>query len=328
MVLVYLFLAVVMIFIIGMFYQWAATKLDEYKYQAPGQFIQIDGRKLHFQSFGSQKGPVVLFDHGCGIGSSSLIWKLAADKVSEFARVITYDRAGYGWSDPGRFPQTNEAAVEDLRILIEKANIQVPLILVGHSYGGLNVRLFAKKYPQLVAGLVLVDAVHEDELTSRFPSEYVKGQLMGRKAFKMISYLCRLGVLRIAGKLNLFSQVNAIIGRFPPDLQPIYKSTLFLDKTAKAVYSEFANLDTGFELVRDSKLGSIPLVVIKSGIVENVSGFSKEAVEKTEKALHDVAVEMSRLSSKGELWIAAKSGHNVHVEDPDIVIRAIQQVCL
>lgn len=327
MVTVYIFSAVAVCLIAGMLYQWAATKYDENKYPAPGGFININGRRLHFQSFGLESGPTVIFDHGCGIGSSSLIWKLVTDEVSKFARVVTYDRAGYGWSDPGPFPRTNEAAVQDLRILMEQAKNQGPVILVGHSYGGLNVRLFAKKYPNLVGGIVLVDAVHEDELTSRFPAEYVKGQLMGRKAFKIISYLCSLGVLRIAGNLNLFSQVNELIRRFPPELRPVYKSTLFLTETAKAVHSEFANLDNGFELIRDSSLGSIPLVVIKSGIVENVGGFSKEAVEKTKQALHDVAVEMSQLSTQGELWIAEKSGHNIHVEKPDIVIRAIQKIC-
>ncbi|MGG3560043.1 alpha/beta hydrolase [Neobacillus rhizosphaerae] len=147
MVVIYIVSAIGLCLILGSLYQWLATKSDEKQYPAPGQFVEINGRRLHYQSFGVEKGPIVIFDHGCGIGSSSLIWKLVTDKVSQFARVITYDRAGYGWSDPGFYPRTNEAAVEDLRILIEKVNMKGPIVLVGHSYGGLNVRLFAKKYP-------------------------------------------------------------------------------------------------------------------------------------------------------------------------------------
>ncbi|WP_413300003.1 alpha/beta hydrolase [Bacillus sp. 1P10SD] len=327
MVVFYIVSAIGLCLIIGILYQSLATKFDEKQYPAPGLFVEIDGRRLHYQSFGVDKGPIVIFDHGCGIGSSSLIWKLVTDKVSQFTRVITYDRAGYGWSDPGSYPRTNQAAVEDLRILIEKVNMKGPIILVGHSYGGLNVRLFAKKYPNLAAGIVLVDATHEDELTSRFPAKYVKGQMMGRKAFKLLKYLCYFGILRIMGKLHAFSQIEEILKKFPNQLQSIYQSTLFLNKTAKAVASEFSNLDVRYNEVRGSSLSHVPLVVIKSGNVENLNGFSEVEVVETKKALHDVAVEMSKLSTNGELWIAENSGHNIHVEDPDLVVKAIKKVC-
>ena len=327
MVVFYIVSAIGLCLILGSLYQWLATNFDEKQYPAPGQFVEIDVRRLHYQSFGVEEGPIVIFDHGCGIGSSSLIWNLVTDKVSQFARVITYDRAGYGWSDPGPYPRTNEAAVEDIRILIDKVNVKGPIVLVGHSYGGLNVRLFAKRYPNLAAGIVLVDATHEDELTSRFPAKYVKGQMMGRKAFKLLKYMCYFGILRIMGKLHAFSQIEEILKKFPKQLQPVYQSTLFLNKTAKAVASEFSNLDAGYNAVRGSSLGHVPLVVIKSGNVENLNGFSEMEEVETKKALHEVAVEMSKLSTNGELWIAENSGHNIHVEDPDLVVKAINKVC-
>lgn len=318
---------VVFLIAIGVFYQSWTTRNDTRRYPPPGNFIHLDGdRKLHYQSFGNETGPLVIFDHGCGIGSSSLIWKLVSDKVSEFARVLVYDRAGYGWSDPGPFPRTNQAAVEDLRILIEKVGMKGPLILVGHSYGGLNVRLFAKQYPELAAGIVLVDATHEEELTDRFPEKYVKGQLMGRKAFKIMKYFCYLGLLRLMGKLHAFKQLDEIVGRMPEEIRSAYQSTLILNKTADAVASEFSHLDSGYNEVRGASLGDTPLVVIKSGIVENLGGFKEEEVTQTKAALLAVAEDMSRLSTKGELWIAENSGHNIHVEDPDIVVKAIEKV--
>lgn len=327
MVVLYILAAIVLCLIIGILYQWLATKYDETHYPAPGSFVEIDGRRLHYQSFGMEKGPVIIFDHGCGIGSSSMIWKLVADQVSQFAKVVTYDRAGYGWSDPGPYPRTNESAVEDLRRLIEKVAVNGPIVLVGHSYGGINVRLFAKKYPNLAAGLVLVDATHEDELTSRFPEKYVKGQMMGRKAFKLLKYMCYVGLLRIMGRFNAFAQLQDIVKKFPKKQQPIYQSTFFLNKTAKAVASEFSHLDLGYRSVRGASLGNIPVVVIKSGIVENLNGFSEVEVVETKKALHDVAVEMSKLSMNGELWVAETSGHNIHVEDPELVVKVIKHVC-
>ncbi|MGG3560044.1 hypothetical protein ABES03_00075 [Neobacillus rhizosphaerae] len=151
--------------------------------------------------------------------------------------------------------------------------------------------------------------------------------MMGRKAFKLLKYMCYFGVLRIMGKLHAFSQIEEILKRFPKQLQSIYHSTLFLNKTAKAVASEFSNLDAGYNAVRGSSLSHVPLVVIKSGNVENLNGFSEIEVVETKKALQEVAEEMSKLSTNGELWIAENSGHNIHVEDPDLVVKAINKVC-
>ncbi|WP_462409883.1 alpha/beta fold hydrolase [Neobacillus sp. Marseille-QA0830] len=326
MLLLYIVLGILVLLLVGLIYQWVSTKRDGAQFPAPGQLVEINGRKLHVQIDGPQTGPVVVFDHGCGIGSGSMIWNLVKHPVSKFARVITYDRAGYGWSDPGPFPRTNEAAVEDLRLLLEKINIKEPVILVGHSYGGINVRLFAKKYPDRTAGNVLVDSTHEDELTTRFPDKYVKGQLMGQKMLKVLHVMGQIGILRILGKMRAFKQLQEILHRFPSSHHAIYQSTWFLNKTTKAVASEFAHLSMGYEQVRGASLGSMPLVVIKSGIVENLDGFSEGEKEATEKALCDLAVEMSQLSTNGELWTAKNSGHNVHVENPDLVADAIKKI--
>ena len=100
-----------------------------------------------------------------------------------------------------------------------------------------------------------------------------------------------------------------------------------MNKTAKAVASEFSNLDAGYQAVRGSSFGHVPLVVIKSGIVENLNGFSEVELAETKEALHEVAVEMSKLPTNGEFWIAENSGHNIHVEDPELVLKAIKKVC-
>jgi pimeloyl-ACP methyl ester carboxylesterase len=105
--------------------------------------------------------PVVVLD--AGMGSTSDVWSLVQPKVTQFARVCSYDRAGLGKSD--RAPQAHTSAdiVSDLHNLLTKAGVNPPYVLVGHSLGGMNARLYASKYPKEVVGMVLVDSTHEDE---------------------------------------------------------------------------------------------------------------------------------------------------------------------
>jgi pimeloyl-ACP methyl ester carboxylesterase len=97
-----------------------------------------------------------------GVGDSLEVWSDLRSLVASFARVCVYDRAGLGRSDPGPLPRTSSAIVEDLERLLALSGEPAPYVLVGHSFGGLNVRLFASRHPEQVAGLVLVDATHED----------------------------------------------------------------------------------------------------------------------------------------------------------------------
>src|SRR5256885_1550156 len=86
----------------------------------------------------------------------------SADAVAEFTRACSYDRAGYGFSDDGPRPRTSRACVEELRALLRAAKVPAPYVLVGHSFGSHNVRLYAAMHPDEVAGIVLVDPAHED----------------------------------------------------------------------------------------------------------------------------------------------------------------------
>jgi pimeloyl-ACP methyl ester carboxylesterase len=97
------------------------------------------------------------------MGSTSAVWSLVEPGVSQFARVCSYDRAGMGQSDRAPQPHTSEDIVNDLHNLLGKAGINPPYVLVGHSLGGMNARLYAREYPKEVVGMVLVDSTHEEE---------------------------------------------------------------------------------------------------------------------------------------------------------------------
>ena len=131
---------------------------------APGEMVRVGQHRLHLLCMGEGEPTVVLES---GLGGNSLDWVRVQPIIAEHNRVCTYDRAGYGWSELGPLPRTSERIADELHILLKRARIPGPYILVGHSFGGYSVRLFATHYANETAGLVLVDAAHEDQF-SRF----------------------------------------------------------------------------------------------------------------------------------------------------------------
>ncbi|HWN08757.1 MAG TPA: alpha/beta hydrolase [Pyrinomonadaceae bacterium] len=121
------------------------------------------GRKLHINCSGINiaGAPTVVLE--AGAGNPSTVWNRVQPEVAKFTRVCVYDRAGLGGSDPVPTPRTVVALTEDLRTLLVKAEVDGPYVMVGHSLGGILVRLYASYYPADVAGMVLVDSTHEDE---------------------------------------------------------------------------------------------------------------------------------------------------------------------
>lgn len=128
------------------------------------QIVDLGGRRLYIKCSGEARAgmPVVVMD--AGMGSTSDVWSLVEPNVSQFARVCSYDRAGMGKSDRGPQRRTSQDVVNDLHNLLAKAGLNPPYVLVGHSFGGMNARLYASQYPKEVVGIVLVDSTHEDEI--------------------------------------------------------------------------------------------------------------------------------------------------------------------
>jgi pimeloyl-ACP methyl ester carboxylesterase len=133
-----------------------ATPLD--------QMIDVGGSKLHINCSGKflEDSPTVVME--AGLNASSETWSSIQPEIARFTRVCTYDRAGLGKSDPpSRRPGTSRQIAGDLHALLKKTGIKSPIVLVGHSFGGINVRMYASLYPEDVVGMVLVDSSHEEE---------------------------------------------------------------------------------------------------------------------------------------------------------------------
>lgn len=125
-----------------------------------GKLVSVNGHYLRVERKG-RRGPTVVFDSGL----SQLLdtWGSIPDEVAARTGVIVYERAGVGESDPIDTVRTSREIVEDLHALLDETGAAKPYILVGHSFGGLNVRLFASRYPDEVAGMLLIDASHEEQ---------------------------------------------------------------------------------------------------------------------------------------------------------------------
>ena len=141
------------------------TKTSEDKSSSLDQMIDVGGYRLHINCAGNpiNGSPTVVMDAG-GYDSSES-WNKVQPEIAKFARVCVYDRAGLGKSERRPGPSyPSQEIVKDLHTLLANAHIAPPLVLVGHSFGGMNVRLYASQHPQEIVGMVLVDSVHEDEM--------------------------------------------------------------------------------------------------------------------------------------------------------------------
>lgn len=153
MLLVYILLALLVLLVL---YEQIA-RLQERRAPLPGRLIQAGPYRLHLREFGAGEQPIVIIH---GAGDSSFTWVRAAEALGAHGRVYLYDRTGMGASPDGP-PITAERCVDELHQLIETLGITKPVLLVGHSMGGLIARLYGAQYPERVAGFVLVDSVHE-----------------------------------------------------------------------------------------------------------------------------------------------------------------------
>jgi pimeloyl-ACP methyl ester carboxylesterase len=265
--------------------------------------ISVGGRQLHLLARGMGT-PAVVFEQGAG-EPSRFSWPLQ-DKVAEFTRVVTYDRAGFGWSEAGPSGQTIEDRADALRKLLEKAGIPGPCILVAHSYGGLIVRSFARRYPDQVAGLVLVDTPEE---SSFFQPEVLNLYAKARWINRAVAILSRFGTLRLLGKWVELDRFGLWLER-PAEYQALCEDLASLGRVPMA--------NRGSE--QAGSLGALPLAVITHG--QPFPG----PFAVLEKNWDQGQARLAALSSNSVLMVATRSNHMIAIDEPELVAEAIRRV--
>lgn len=288
-----------------------------------GKLVDAGGHRLHIYSIGDGS-PAVVFESG---GASwSLDWYVVQNEVAKFTQACSYDRAGFGWSDSGPKPRTSEQIVTELHALLTSARINKPYILVGHSFGGHTVRLFAKKYPDEVAGIVLLDARHES-INSRMPPAWQRLESVG-KGFNQIMLLAsRLGVLSLIGKLMGEKAAPPMIMKLPSDIRPIYLKVGFQPKYFQSNLDELAaSAESDRDLRTTGSLGSVPLVVVRHGIPDLFAKMPAGQAKQAEQVWQELQTDLSKLSTNSQLLVAEKSGHGIQADQPDLVVNVIRRM--
>ena len=303
-------------------------------YAAPVRLVEVEpGRRLNLYCTGSGS-PTVVFDAGLGGGTPA--WADVQPKISASTRACSYDRAGTYFSEPSPRPGTSANIVDDLHRLLLAAGEKPPFVLVGHSFGGLNVRLYADTWPAEVKGIVLVDPMHEDQseiyraldpakaspetwAAQRKPDyerlrRCADGAAAGFVAGTPLYLECRIGQPN-----DLYSdEINAAYAK--RKLAPFYWTSQL---------SETENLySVSSDQVRASRrnYGAMPLVVLTRAPQPPKSGESQATRDERNQAWMKAHDDIARLSSKGVNRVVADSGHAIQFDQPDAVVSAVLEV--
>lgn len=318
--------------LLGLVYQALGTRRNMQKIPPPGRLVDIGTHRLHILESG-QGSPTILLESG--LMSTVLSWTDLQKELERSFRVVSYDRAGLGWSDLGPMPRTADRMVEELHTLLQRAAIPPPYVLVGHSFGGLTMSLFAARFPEEVAGMVLVDPVAPAEWNP--PSdENRKLARIGAKVCRRAAILSRIGLIRFVAFLltseaarKPAASLVRLISRGTPGESGSVSSPWFAalpasEKAMAAVFwvqpkfaltiaSQLENLQGSAELVSESgAFCDKPVVILSAGTASE-----HRQLEHAEMA--------QRLAS-GQHHLAGKSNHWIMQDEPELVVRAIADV--
>lgn len=287
--------------------------------------IDLGGYGLYVDVQGT--GPAVVME--AALWDIGLTWSLVQPAVAQFAQAIVYDRAGYGNSDPSPKPRDGATMVEELHTLLQCAEVQPPYVLVGQSYAGMLVQLFAYHYPREVAGLVLIDSAHEDQ-DRRFPEAIrqmtqpiMQAQLDGMRQIK--------ATVETQG-INAVPPIFPIPPQIPPAIAETYKAlTANTVPRLDTMIGELENLEKTRDQLRaerSNSLNDIPIIVLSHGQPVIMPGLPDQVNREYEATWQALQMELAALSVRGKRIIAENVGHMIHLEHPALVIKAIHELVL
>jgi len=300
-------------------------------YPPPGELIDIGGYNLHLLVEGkNQTGPTVIFFHGAG--DIALNWNLVLPLVGEFATAVAIDQAGEGWSDHGHGASLFQQ-VFDSHQALKVAEFNEPYILVGHSLGGILTNIFAKEYPSEVAGIVMVDATHPDVLLNVFNKESKEFE------WKIFRTTANDSIPPVV-TTSLIDKPQ--ISTFQPRKDfgdMLEKFSEYDKKLFKWIYNErpwpYVKGYHGYEAEIFAEmhnqrgkyfLNDIPLIVLTGGQKEHSEGDKYWTAERKKAYSDSLQTDLLNLSNNSKQIIAEKSGHHIHIDEPEVLIKAIKQL--
>lgn len=315
----------------GLIYQAIGAARDKRAWPPPGALASVGGHRLHYRCSGTGTPAVIL---EAGVAASSLTWSRVQPLVAGFTHACSYDRAGLAWSESAASARLMPMLVTELRGLLETAGVKPPYVLVGHSFGGLIIRAFARTHPSEVAGLVFVDPLHPEEWCEPSPNQQ---QLLRGGIFlsRVGGLLARLGAVRLSlvllsggapGAPRRFSRLFgrqaaallehmvAEVQKLPAEVLPSVQAHWSSPKAFRGMWQHLAVIPLcSADLVQGADaFGDIPVVVLSAG-ARDPRWLAADAA-------------LARASSNGRHVVAPHGGHWVHLDHPELVARAIEDV--
>jgi pimeloyl-ACP methyl ester carboxylesterase len=314
--------------VLGCVYQSLGGQRDRRRYAGAGRWVRTkSGSNLYLLEQGDG-GPTVVFESG--IGATNLNWRSVQRTVSKFTATASYDRAGLGFSSPCRSARTPANIVSELHEMLRQANIKPPFILVGHSFGGLVVRRYALRYPEEVAGVVLVDPMRCEEWPPLDPSKQRQINL-GRRLIRYAVPIAFCGVTRLAvrsafrragrpsissgapqkmGGRHVIQRIKQEVSKMPREVWPVVAAHWSRPGFYSGMRSHISSIpDTVREMYKAEPIREIPVCVLTPG---------------SSKPLSDSCLQ--KIGTNVQQVIAEDSEHWIHLDEPELVITAIRQM--
>ena len=278
----------------GAIYESLSEAADARAYPPPGQMVDVGGHRLHINCTGTGS-PTVVIDAGLGDWSTS--WGFVQPQVAKITRVCTYDRAGMGWSEPGPLPRDAGQFAKELHALLHNANIPGPYILVGHSLGGLPVRVFTHDYPSEDAGVVLIDSMYPGQSTYATQTQ----------ALSLFSVLARFGIAR------LLARPLGLVANDSPNEDAMFSRSV-RPQSLQTFADEIQGIpDSLAQAGAVESFGDLPLIVLSRGLDADAGWQAGQAG-------------LSQLSSNSQHLTAEQSDHLIQLHQPGAAVAAISKM--
>lgn len=298
----------VVLTVAGMMYENISEARDRRFNPMEGRLFDVGGYKMHIDCTG-EGSPTVILESG--LGDSYISWRRVQPQIAKFTRVCSYDRAGLGYSESSSQARTSKVIAGELHALLRAAGVAPPYVLVGHSMGGYDVRLYTSLYRNEVAGMVLVDASHPDQ-ENRFPPELKNIEGTERREAEFLQFTMPFGVPRL---LNLC------------DDDPVERAAQCNFQSMREEIAELKGFkESAAQTAATGSLGDLPLAVLSHDPDKPSTELPADLANPTNEAWEKMQEELAHLSTRGTQTIAKNSSHYIQIDQPDVVIDAVRGV--
>ncbi|RYF19536.1 MAG: alpha/beta hydrolase [Oxalobacteraceae bacterium] len=304
-----------------------------------GLRVTIEGkRRINLACLGRGSTTVIFLS---GLGGGTYDWRKVQPAVGKVARACAYDRAGYGHSDPAFAPSDVTSTVKDLHALLGSKAVTKPVILVGHSLGGLFATNYALRYPKEVAGVVLIDpSFSGQEAAIDRAIGPIAAQALQEAKRRTLTFLDDCIAEAEAGRLSAPSAQASPCLDNPPDRDPgvhrernrvakspAYHQTVRSEfETSNMIGSDGMTIDDRQSHRSNGTLGAMPLAVLTRGKMARLPGLSDMEAKAAEKMWRTGHYRLAELSTSGKYIVVSNAGHFIQLDQPDAVIEEILRI--